>query len=290
MARKTMDHWIRESLTDPDKDGPCTMLSLVHMVGMQQKEIHTTRLGGGKSWTEKQLSELFRDKASTYAQDLPGVQTFNVLAFYGGRTTPEASFPFLVNPEAAQHGLATESPTEMGRLQQKMRHEEAGMQQIYRRQQVLDEYSLGIIEKQGVMIAGLLEENRDAFQIVKEMLMEQATQRHTREMERLQFERATAERKKLMAFVPPLVNTVTGKEVFPQSTSDSALIEMAAETLSEDKIQQLAAILPPELLGPLAARMAEHLQKKRAAEEQKDRLLSMNGGHPDPEGDAAGDS
>ena len=36
--RKTLDSWISDALNDPDKDGKCSMISLVHMVGQQRKK------------------------------------------------------------------------------------------------------------------------------------------------------------------------------------------------------------------------------------------------------------
>ena len=284
--RKTLESWIREALTDPDKEGKCSMISLVHMVGQQQKELHTTKFGGGKSWSENELGAMFRGKAEAYCQDLPGVQTFQLLAFYGDRTTPESFQPFIVNVNA-EYGLGTESPTDQGRLQMSMRREEMLIQQVYRRQQVLDEYTLRVIERQGHMIETLASENRDAFGIVKDMLMEKALSDHTRKMQQLQFERDTTERKKWLSYAPPLLNMILGREIFPQSTADTALVDSIADSLTEEDVMKLAGSLKPELWGPLASRMHSYMQKKKAEDDNIRQLSQLTSS--DPEADAAGD-
>jgi len=288
-GKKSLDSWIGEALQDTDKEGKCSMMSLVHMVGQQPKEIHTTKFGAGKSWNEVELATMFRGKATTYCQDLPGVQTFQLLAFYGAKTAPEAFMPFVVNVNSneAFGGLGTESPTEQGMRAQDMRQREMMFQQVYRRQQIMDDYTLRLIEQQGRTIESVSRENREAYEIVKEVLMEKALNEHNRKMDQLKFERDTGERRKWMAWAPPLINTILGREIFPQSTADTALVESIAESLSEDDIMKLAGAIKPELMGPLAARMGSYMQKKQIEDQQLKQLSQLTS--PDPESDAAGD-
>lgn len=284
MARQSLEQWIRLALTDPDKDGVCSQMALCHMIGVQPKEIHTTKFSAGKAEPEA-LAAMFDQKARSYCQDLAGTQTFELVAFYGNRTTPEAWRPFTITPENASNGLMTESPDEKGRTQQMMRHGEALVQQVYRRQQAMDEHSIRLIDQQSRMIMALQNDNHEAFKIFKEMAMEKVMDEHKRKMETLAFERSTAERKKWLSFAPPLVNTLLGREVFPQSTEDTALVEGIAENLKIEDLSKLSGVLPPEMWGPLAARMTKYLENKNKEKEE----LKMLSPHPDPEGDAAGD-
>jgi len=257
------------------------------MIGTQQKEIHSTKFSGGKTWTEQELASMFRGKAEAYSQDLPGIQTFQLLGFYGGRNIPEAYQPFTCTPNNEPGGLGTESPTDTGRTQQMMRQWDSLFSQVFRRQQTLDEYSNRIISQQADTITKLAHENRDMFGIFKEMLMEKALNDHTRKMEQLNFERSTIERKKWISFMPALVNTVLGREVFPQGLADTALVESIADSISEEDIMKLASVVKPELMGPLAARMHQHLLKK-SEEEKAIKMLSATR-VIDPEADAAGE-
>jgi len=292
-TRKSLTTWIREAMTDTEKDGPCAMMSLVHMVGLQREEVHTVRFGT-KEWTPEALSEMFSNKANAFSQDLPGVQTFKVLAFYKGRdgnckSEHEASHHILANQNFENQDLVTEAPDDRGRTQMTMRHGEMLMQQVYRRQEVLDNYTLRLIEHQGNMIAKLSKENSDAFEIVKEMLMKKALDDHEHRMKELQFTRSAEERKKLLQFAPALINSILGKEVFPQSTADTALVEAIADNIAEEDIVKLSGIVPPQLLGPLAARMAEHEEKKRREKENLE-LAKQLVPHVDPEASARGDT
>jgi hypothetical protein len=268
-GRQSLEAWIHEALADGDKidhegkPAKCSMFSLVHRVGVQELEIHSSRLEG-REVNAKDMAEMFRAKAESYAQDLPGVQTFNLLAFYC-KTEPEARHPFLVNPQADQHGgLASEPATAEGQRQQSMRHAEMLIQQVYRRQAVMDETAIRREELLMRHIEKLQKENFDAFDIVKEMMMEKALSEHNRKMDLLKFERATMERRKWMTLAPPLVNTLLGREVFPQGSVDTALIESVADSLSEEDIMKLAGTLKPEVVAPLMDRW-KRIMDERAA-------------------------
>jgi hypothetical protein len=286
-GKKSLASWLDEAMSDQDKDGSLSMIALVHMVGLQQKELHVTRFSSGKQWSPKDLATMFQDKAETYAQDLPGIQTFQLLAFYG-KDQPEAYLPFTINQNIEPaNGLGTEPPNEQGQRQQSMRHTEMLLSQVYRRQQVMDDHSMRMIERQGSMIERLVQENQEAFSIMKEMMMEAATQNHERRMRELEFERSTAERKKWLSYAPALLNTVLGREIFPQSTADTALIEAVADSLTEEDMMKLASTLKPELMGPLAHRLTQYMQKKNREAEEAKKLAQLRS--PDPENDAAGE-
>jgi hypothetical protein len=76
-----------------------------------------------------------------------------------------------------------------------------------------------------------------------------------------------------MAMAPPLINTITGREIFPQETSDTALLEAITEALMDGKtdpakIQQMASVLPATLQMTLFARMQEIAKKKNDEREE----------------------
>ena len=77
-----------------------------------------------------------------------------------------------------------------------------------------------------------------------------------------------------MKFAPPLINTVLGKEIFPQSVADTALIDSIANHLSEEQIEMLATsnLFPPVVWGPLAQRLDHALKKK---EEERARVREL---------------
>jgi len=294
MARKSLENWIHEALTDADKDGRISMLSLVHMTGMQESVLHSTKFTGENVYSAKDLAAMFRGKAETYAQDLSGVQTFCLLAFYGGRNEPEGKQPFTVTPQNQSNGLTTEAPTEQGITQQRMRHTETGMSMIFNRQAHLDTFSLGLIREMMTANISLARENREGFSVVKEMMMEMVTKNHERDMEKLKYERETAMFQKAMQYAPGLINQIVGKQVFPQNTEDTALIDSIAEHLAnspngEQAINMLGAVFPPQIVGVINARLTRAIEEKRLAAERSAIVHKVAERHPDPAADAAGE-
>lgn len=283
MAKQTLEGWIHEALTDVDKEKPCSAFQLVHMVGQGEREIHTTRLGS-KQWLAKDLATMFRHKAEGYCQDIPGVQTFCLLAFYE-KDEPEARHPFLINGDTDLHGLSTEGPDEKGFRMQGMRHLEALTQLNHRSIahaiDTLSNLNANLMREN----LAVRQENREGFAMMKELLAAQALNRHEYKMKELEFERSTEERKKWLDFAPSLVNTILGTEVFPQSTEDTALIESIADALSEDDLMKLGSVLKPEVLGPIAARFEKHFKSKKLKGATASKLLKSKSAEDDAAGD-----
>lgn len=286
--RKLMSEWIHEAMTDEDKPGKIKKLRLVHLEGMQQREIHTVTFGT-KSFTPENLAKMLRGKAETHVQDMAGAHMFQLQAIYGENTEPEALFPFGVNSQGDHTGGWTEPPTEQGKTQQSMRHAEMLVQQTYRRQERLDELTLRFAEMQARHVVDLEAQNREMFSVMKDMMMAAALKNHEHAMAQLTYQRETEERAKFLSYAPALINTILGREIFPQNNADTALIDAAAEALGEDDIMKLAGVLPPELMGPLANRIEQAMVKKRKKDEEREKIRLMSANHPDPEADAAGE-
>ena len=269
MARRTLAEWLTLVVGDPDKER-VTRIVLVHMTGMQWTEIDTFKFSETGACEPKVLEQRFRGRAEAYSQDLSGVQTFNIWVFYGAATEPGARQPFVVQNEAdhTKGGLMTEPPDAQGQTMQRMRHNEMLLQQVYRRQQNMDDMSLRRDEHNERIRHTLMQENMDMFGMMKDLMMQMSSQQHERQMQAMQYQRSSDERKKLLQFAPALVNTLMGKEIFPQSAEDTALIETLAEHVTEEQVQMLGALgIPPEAVGALSARIAKAMKEKREAAE-----------------------
>lgn len=277
---QTLDQWIAEAASDTEKDGELSMLSLVHAKGISEQEIHTIKLGTGKKWTAKELGSIFKAKAQTYSQELAGVQLFYLLGFYGNRTEPQARRPFRENGQTdlLESMGGTEGPTSTGLTQQAMRHMEMVMQ-IAAKQTAMafeaQQSMLSILSQSNNKLQG---EVRDASEILMKLMLDRANNQHDHRMKELALERETSERRQLLQLAPALVNTITGKEVFPQETTDSALLNQIAESMDPEKIQTLinSGIIPPQLLGLLSARMEKYLLEKTKKEQQIAKLTNTN--------------
>lgn len=284
-AKQTLEQWIHEALTDADKLKPCSKIALVHRSGIREVELHTTIIGS-RQWNATDLAKMFYGKAENYAAELPGYQQFNLLAFYGENPQWEAIKPFGIAGQEELPGNATEAPSKEGLVQQSMRHAEACMHAMMKQTAVLTGAMNTMFEQVVRENISLRKENMDATVIVRDAIMSRTAQNNEARMKELEFQRATEERAKWLSFGPAFINTILGREVFPQASADSALIDAIADSLSEEDIGKLAStgVIKPEVWGPLAKRMSESLRKKREAKEQAAKALAT----VDPEVDAMG--
>lgn len=266
--RQSNADWIAEVVLDEVDGKKCSAIAVYHKEGNQDVEIFTVKLGNGKETDFPALAKVLTNKAESYCQDFPGVQYCGLLAFYGDdKSEPRARHPFTVEIETQFKGLATEAPDERGFRQQGMRLTEAIVQNTFRMQGMLFNASQTMLEYQTRTNERLATENMDMFAILKEMMVAKAIQETDKAQELLQFQRASAERQKLMTMAPALINTITGRNVFPQSTSDTALIEMLADSLDAEKVKMMAMVLPPEVMGIVATRFQQVLAKRKTEED-----------------------
>lgn len=301
MAKQPMDVWIRNAMTDEDKDGALTMLALRHMVnGIPGKVLHAVTFGkAGKSYQPDQLARTFIGIADTYAADQPGFQMYQLEAIYNDRPDPQAYLPFRRNG-AIDETATTEPPDEKGMRSQMMRWNDNVLSLTFQRNRIQDETMLRMLETQNRMIEMLggrlhevTHENVEAFNVVRSMLEERVLNQHEYRMKELEAENRGKLQVKIAGMVPPLVNQLTGREVFPQVAEDTAILEMVAESLDPDKLPGLLTALnlddKPELVSMLMSRFSKAVEKKQ--QEKQNRMLAQRAGqnHPSPEDDAAGD-
>lgn len=290
----TIAQWIANALTDDTKVDSCTSLLLVQCVGDQERELQNT-VFGAKAWTADSLAEMMEGIAKGFCQDFPGLHIFQLKAFYGGRTNPEALHPFQIHSKGkAGMSLFSDEASDKGMTRQKMGQENDLHRAYMGGMQILQENSLKLITMQGIMLersynreAQLVNENREAFDIVKDVLSKQAMSQHDNKMKEMAFQRSSEFRKKLMTVMPALVNQIFGKEIFPQSTSDTALVETIADSIKTEDVGKLMEIIPPELSGILFARLHAHTKKKNDEAEEAARAFSEDN-LKKSEADAAG--
>ena len=286
---QTIESWVNEQMVETEF-GPLTMIGLVHLKGAMQDEIDSVKFAkGGKQWVPKDLARRLRGKAESYAQDLPGRQQFLLLAFFDGKDEPQAKKPYSVlNVGRDTEDLGTEAPTTTGMTQQMMRHQETMFQMGVRHQESLNNNMMGIVNMFGQMLTQSLQENRTQREMLTNLLVQQQDRQHERDMQQLQFQRSTMTREKILSYLPALANTILGKEIFPQGTADTALIEQICENMPIEMVAQLGSALPSELMGPLMARFNLYMEKKEN-EKRKMAQLTPPQAYADPEGEASGD-
>jgi hypothetical protein len=287
MSIRSLNTFLVRVTANAEADNPITAYALLHEKGSTRKQIHYTKLGG-KFMKPNELAEMYFEVAKTYCKEMETTQWFELGAIYSGES-PEAFQPFKIDPQTEHKSIEESNEKGMVRTGQRMLSDLHNS--VLERQLQLDNaYSTillrqnQIIQTFGERIEGLAHENAEAFNVVKQLVSDKVLSNNEHQMKVIQANQSAEERRKFIQLVPPLVNTVMGREIFPQSTSDTALIDTIAENLKEEHIKQLMGLtLPPEIMGVLMNRLNEAAEKKEKREQA--RLL---GPHPNPEEEAAG--
>lgn len=275
-TRITKEQWIRAVMTDADL-GPCIALACVHMVNdVPGREVYSCKFGP----TPRDPADIAKEidqKSAFYCQDLPGTQTFCLTAWFRGadgqaNREPQRFLPFTKTGQPGQMGLLTEGPDDKGQKSQGMRHIEV-MGGMWMRG------NMNVQETQTMLIGELMRdrremarENRDAWVSITEMIVRQATDNRAHEMEKLKFQRASEERQMLLRFLPAVVNEAAGKELIPNSSLDSVMIDRLCDTMTPEKLKMMAesGVFPDEMIVMIATRVKQRWDKRKEEEAAKE--------------------
>jgi hypothetical protein len=289
-----LGQWLREAFTPDPERGHCVAIGILYnKPGGGTREVKTVRLGG-KTWDISQLADLIQGTVETYAQDYGGINSFEIQCFYGKEGTKGelgAHHTITVMDGELQQGGRGRGVKETndgpGLVAQAMRHVERSYELLVN---LVQTGAVTNLQREQAMAAreeSLRKEVNDAYGIVREMMMKEAEKSHQQKMAEMAFADSSKFKKQLMEYLPALVNTASGKEIFPQATADTALIEALATSVPPEAIQQLAGmgLVKAEIMGPLMARFADVLRKKQAEEEALKQLPPTSA---DPREDATG--
>jgi hypothetical protein len=241
------------------------------------KEVHTESLGG-KTWPIDVLYNMFKGCAESAAQEKQGIQTFEMRAFFDGKNSPEKWHQFsVIDGEIRTSGAnrtIAEHPTAQGHLAQMMRHVEHLVTTNTQLVQTMAATWMSERHQRNEEETAMRREVNDAYGIVREMMMQRSADEHAQRMRELEFQRTSQERQIMIEAAPTLVNALAGKDVIPQDKSDSMFIDAIAEKVGPEQIQILvqSGMLPPEMAGPLTARLAQAREKKRKEAEELKKL------------------
>ena len=288
---KLLTEFIVRVSSQADETNPITAYALLHETGSTKRQIHYTKLGG-KYMQPKELASMYFEIAKSHVKDMETTQWFELAVIYGSES-PEAWQPFRIDP-SKEKGSSTEEASEKGMMRTGQRLLSDMHNSVMERQLQQDNAVNTILLRQNQIIEtladrvqGLAHENIEAFNAVKQMVADKVLNNNEHEMKVIQARQSADERRKFIQLVPPLVNTVMGREVFPQGTSDTALIDTIAENLKEEHVKQLMGLsLPPEIMGVLMQRLNDALEKK----DKREQAAKQLGPHPNPEDEAAGDA
>jgi hypothetical protein len=276
MARQTMKGWIIETLNDLERDGKCTRIVLSHLVAQGRVEIHTQKFAPTASYLPESLAELFTGKADVHCQDIKGLSRF-VLDAYWKSNERESSFPFQREGQVDHASLYAHEATSEGR---KAELENGLIGLMFKQINKVNDLMMQNMEmmqrERGQFYdhrVNMLRENNLYYENVKELAARVSIDTHNRDMEKLQMQRKLELEKQVMKAIPVVTNMVTGREVFPQSTVDTEIIESIAESMTPEYLQVLSLIdMPEEKKGVLMHRLNQAMEKRMAQQQYAKQL------------------
>ena len=280
---------IRQALAEwfevAEQEGGLSTVRLCHFQnGAAEIEIHSMKDGVGPWKDVDKMAEMFDTIASRHARGVvgSGVQQFQLEGGFGTPPKPKRYLPFM-RAGAMTYGagspsgaLATEPPTPMGQTQQEMRHREVWVTGTFAQakhnadvqQTIIDRLTTRVqyLEGEEIKMRDALWKAVEALQMLKQ----------DAGLKLAEFIRNTKERERWQMILPSAVNSITGRDVFPQSTADTAALEGLYDSLPErGRTQLIESVMSthPERGALVAARFAEFDKINRNRKAELDRML-----------------
>lgn len=269
--RQTVDTWVQTVIAEVVDGRQCSAVTCLHLkgVGGATEEVVTRPLEGPVN--VKELADHLVSRAEGFAQELAGLQTFKLLAFYG-TSEPHNPFHFTVSDgtvmsrtEAMQ---TAHEPTPMGLLGQLMKHNEALMQQNMALTQSHTQLTQGVLAMclgpQGV-IAQSRQSELECIAVVKDATLSMLKERKEARLEEAKAAQDLQTRKAIIDALPHMVNRWTGHEVFPETANKAAIIDKLAFRIKPQDLEMLVAMgkLTQDEAMMLSAQFASIVEAKQ---------------------------
>ncbi len=283
--RQSVDQWVQSVIAEKVEDKVCSAIALLHLkgVGGATEEITSKPIEGTIDVAE--LANFLVGRAEGFSQDLPGLQTFKLIAFYG---TNEAHNPFHFTTSDGNVTSRTEimmsahEPTPTGLLGQLMKHNEALMMQNNQLVTANMTMANGVLAMcfgpQGVIQASIRAQ-LETVEIVKDVNLDMFKQRRELALEEHKAASDLQTRKAIIDALPHLVNRFTGHEVFNESNNRAKAFETLALKFTPKDIEFLVGMgkLTQEEGLILSAQCSAIIEEKRKEAEALKTVPSEEG-------------
>lgn len=271
VKRVTVLQWIQSALTDTDKGAACSAMALQHVrqIGGTE-EVHSKEFPAGVPQSYAQLAEFFVDKACGFAQDLPGLQSFRLQAFYGGKQEAQASFTFTVFEGSLTAGetapWSKHEPTTAGVVGLMMKNNEHMLSQLT----LLTQGFTGLLVQQAVEHQ---KEKAEMNVLMRDVLLNMRKEAHESQMAQLKFARESEERAMLGKALPGLINHLTGREIVATSHVDSQIMEAMALKFGPEDLKLLVQL--GKITQEQAMMLASRFVQIREEAEKRTKAIQM---------------
>jgi|SRR5271157_627353 hypothetical protein len=273
--RHTVDSWVEDTITEVIEGKPCSAIALLHLkgVGGATEEITTKPIEG--TVNAHDIAENLIGRAEGFSQDIGGLQTFKLIAFYG-TNEPHNPFHFTASDGSvvsrSETVMSAHEPTPTGVLGQQMKHIEQLI--AYNNQLVNSNMATanGIVSMcfgpQGV-IQESIRAQLEAIAVVKDAMLDMQKERKQLILEEHKAAQDLQTRKAIIDAIPQLANRFTGHEIFNENTNRAKILETLAFKITPQDMELLVAMgkLTKEESLVLSAQFAAIIEEKRKESE-----------------------
>lgn len=283
--RQTVDTWVQSVISEVIDGKGCSAIALLHLkgVGGATEEVTTKPIEGNINPTE--LANFLIGRAEGFSQDLAGLQTFKLIAFYQ-TNEPHNPFHFTTSDgtvmSRSETMMSAHEPTPTGLLGQLMKHNEQIMNQnsqLVNSNMVLANSIVTMCFGPTGIVQGSVKAQLEAVEVVKDAMLDMHRERKTLILEEHKAAQDLQTRKAVIDAIPQLVNRFTGHEVFDEKTNDSKIVEALALKVNPQDLELLVAMgkLSKEQALILSARFASIVEEKKKEAEAVKKAPSEDG-------------
>lgn len=273
--RQTVEQWVTSVISEVVDGKGCSAIALLHLkgVGGATEEVTTKPVEG--TVNPKDLGEHLIGRAEGFSQDLAGLQTFKLIAFYGNNE-PHNPFHFTTSDgtvtSRSESMMSAHEPTPTGLLGQLMKHNE---NLAFRNQELTNAnmtMANGLIAMcfgpQGVVQASI-KAQLEAVEVVKDAMLDMHRERKQLILEEHKAAQDLQTRKAIIEAIPQLVNRVSGHEVFDEKNNRAKMLETLAMKVTPQDIELLVAMgkVTKEEALILTSQFAAIVEEKRKEQE-----------------------
>lgn len=246
--RQTVEQWVSEVIAEVIDGKGCSLIALLHLkgVGGATEEVTGKPIEG--TINPKELADHFIGRAEGFSQDLAGLQTFKLIAFYGNNE-PHNPFHFTTADgtvlSRSETMMSAHEPTPTGLLGQLMKNNE------FLSRQNADLVQQNMTMANGVIAAcfgpqGIVQQSirsqLEAVEVVKDAMLDMSKQRRELVLEEHKAAQDLQTRKAIIDAMPLLVNRVTGHEVFDEKANRAKMLELFAMKIKPEDLEVLVSM------------------------------------------------
>jgi hypothetical protein len=273
--RHTVDSWVEATIGEVIDGKGCSAISLLHLkgIGGASEEVTTRPIEG--TVNPHDLAENLIGRAEGFSQDLPGLNTFKLIAFYGSN---EAHNPFHFTTSdgslmsRSETVMSAHEPTPTGVLGQQMKHIEALIaqnNQLVTANMTTANAIITMCFGPSGLVRESIQSQLEAVAVVKDAMLDMHRERKALIIEESKAAQDLQMRKAVIDFIPKIANRLTGREIIDEKSNRAEILEMIAEKISPQDLDLFVAMgkITKEQALVLSAQFAAIVEEKRKESE-----------------------